>query len=182
MKLSPRDAPRYFERPEADRTGVLIYGPDAMRVALKRQQVIAALVGPQGEEEMRLTRIPASELRKDPARLQDAIKAQGFFPGPRVVFVEDANDIAAPVITATLPSKSSMLPMSAVVSTLEKSRGLERIHVSPWFGADAEKRLEVIAENHEGIQRLQTIPGVGPRTAEVIVTALDDVTRFNNAR
>jgi DNA uptake protein ComE-like DNA-binding protein len=37
--------------------------------------------------------------------------------------------------------------------------------------ADAEKRLELIAENHEGIQRLQTIPGVGPRTAEVIVTA-----------
>lgn len=48
--------------------------------------------------------------------------------------------------------------------------------------ATAEKRLEVIAENNEGIQRLQTIPGVGPRTAEVIVTALDDVNRFKNAR
>jgi transposase len=48
--------------------------------------------------------------------------------------------------------------------------------------ADAEKRLEVIAADHEGIQRLQTIPGVGPRTAEVIVTALDDVHRFKNAR
>ena len=48
--------------------------------------------------------------------------------------------------------------------------------------ADAEKRLEVIAEDHEDIQRLQTIPGVGPRTAEVIVTALDDVHRFKNAR
>ena len=48
--------------------------------------------------------------------------------------------------------------------------------------ADAEKRLGVIAANHKGIQRLQTIPGVGPRTAEVIVTALDDVHRFKNAR
>ena len=48
--------------------------------------------------------------------------------------------------------------------------------------ADAEKRLEAIAENHQDIKRLQTIPGVGPRTAEVIVTALDDVTRFKNAR
>jgi transposase len=48
--------------------------------------------------------------------------------------------------------------------------------------ADAEKRLEEIAENHEDIQRLRTIPGVGPRTAEVIVTALDDVHRFKNAR
>ena len=48
--------------------------------------------------------------------------------------------------------------------------------------AAAEKCLEVIAENNEGIQRLRTIPGVGPRTAEVIVTGLDDVNRFKNAR
>jgi len=102
MKLSPRDAPRYFERPEPERTGLLIYGADAMRVALKRQQLIVALVGPQGEEEMRLTRLPAGELRKDPARLQDAMKAQGFFPGPRVAFVEDANDTLAAVITDAL--------------------------------------------------------------------------------
>jgi len=48
--------------------------------------------------------------------------------------------------------------------------------------ADVEKRLELIAADHEGIQRLQTIPGVGPRTVEVIVTALNDVSRFKNAR
>ena len=71
MKLSPRDAPAYFARPDPDKTGLLIYGTDAMRVALKRQEVIAALIGPQGEEEMRLTRIQAGELRKDPAMLLD---------------------------------------------------------------------------------------------------------------
>ena len=37
-----------------------------MRVALKRQEMIAALVGPQGEEEMRLTRLQGADLRKDP--------------------------------------------------------------------------------------------------------------------
>lgn len=102
MKLSARDASRYFSNPDPKRTGILIYGPDAMRVALKRQDVIAALIGPQGEEEMRLTRIPAADLRKDPALLGDAIKAVSFFPGPRVAFVEDANDNAAPAILAAL--------------------------------------------------------------------------------
>lgn len=102
MKLSGRDASRYFSRPEADRTGLLIYGADAMRVALKRQEVIAALIGPQGEEEMRLTRIAATDLRSDPALLSDAIKSQGFFPGPRVAFVEEAGDTHAPTITAAL--------------------------------------------------------------------------------
>lgn len=101
MKLSPRDAPGYFARPEAARTGLLIYGADAMRIALRRAEVIAALVGPTGEEEMRVTRMPAGELRKDPARLNDAVKAASFFPGPRVAFVEDATEaLAAPILAA----------------------------------------------------------------------------------
>ena len=102
MKLSGREAARYFARPEAGRTGLLIYGADAMRVALKRQEVIASLIGPQGEEEMRLARMSGADLRSDPAQLLDAIKAQGFFPGPRVAFVEEAADSHAPAIQAAL--------------------------------------------------------------------------------
>ncbi len=102
MKLNARDASRYFAKPDPSRTGILIYGPDAMRIALKRQELIAALIGPQGEEEMRLTRIPGASLRKDPAQLVDALKAVSFFPGPRVAFVEDATDAAAPAILAAL--------------------------------------------------------------------------------
>jgi DNA polymerase-3 subunit delta len=102
MKLAGAAAARYFARPEPDRAGLLIYGADAMRVALKRQQVIAALIGPLGEAEMRLTRMAAADLRKDPAALDDAVKARGFFPGPRVVFVEDATDGSAPPIAASL--------------------------------------------------------------------------------
>lgn len=102
MKLAGRQANGYFAKPETNRSGLLIYGADAMRVALKRQQVIAALIGPEGEAEMRLTRIAAGELRKDPAMLNDAIKAQSFFPGPRVAFVEDAADGLTKIITAAL--------------------------------------------------------------------------------
>lgn len=102
MKLNARDARAFFSKPDATRTGLLIYGPDAMRVAMRRQEVIAALVGPQGEEEMRLTRIPASELRKDKALLMDAMTAQGFFPGQRVAFVEEANDTVFPSVEAAI--------------------------------------------------------------------------------
>ncbi len=102
MKLAPRDAPGYLRKPDPDSVGLLIYGADPMRVASARQQVIAALVGPEGEAEMRLTRIAAGELRKDAALLNDATKAQGFFPGPRVVLVEDATETAAPVIADAL--------------------------------------------------------------------------------
>ena len=73
-----------------------------MRVALKRQEVIAALIGPEGEAEMRLSRMSGADLRNDPAALMDAIKAQGFFPGPRVAFVEDATDGLAPCLTEAM--------------------------------------------------------------------------------
>ena len=102
MKLTGAQANGYFSKPDPSKAGLLIYGTDAMRVALKRQDVIAALVGPQGEEEMRLTRIPASELRKDKALLLDAVKAIGFFPGPRVAFVEDANSFVDDTIIDAL--------------------------------------------------------------------------------
>ncbi|WP_368185964.1 DNA polymerase III subunit delta [Aestuariibius sp. HNIBRBA575] len=102
MKLSTREASGYFRKPNPDSAGLLIFGSDPMRVADGRTRVISALIGPQGEEEMRLTRIPAADLRKDLAMLNDAIKAQGFFPGPRVAFVEDATDTLAPTIIAGL--------------------------------------------------------------------------------
>ncbi|PTQ70182.1 DNA polymerase III subunit delta [Celeribacter persicus] len=92
MKLAARDALSYFAKPDPGKAGVLLYGPDAMRIALRRQEVIEGLIGQQGEEEMRLTRIAGGELRKDKTLLLDAIKEQGFFPGPRVAFVEDATD------------------------------------------------------------------------------------------
>ena len=102
MKLSKDAALAYFAKPDADAAGLLIYGPDAMRIALKRQEVIKALLGPNGEEEMRLTRIAGAELRKDKAQLMDAIKAIGFFPGARVALVEEANEQLAAVIIDAL--------------------------------------------------------------------------------
>jgi DNA polymerase III subunit delta len=102
VKLSGQAAARYFARPEAGRAGLLIYGADAMRVAMKRAEVVAALGGPEADSEMRLQRLSAADLRKDPAALSDALRAQGFFPGPRVVHLEEATDGVAEVIGAAL--------------------------------------------------------------------------------
>ncbi len=102
MILKGIEASRYFASPDPSRAGLLIFGADGMRVALRRQEVVAALIGPQGPAEMRLTRLGASDLRKDAAALIDAARAIGFFPGPRVVLVEDATDTLAEVIATAL--------------------------------------------------------------------------------
>jgi DNA polymerase-3 subunit delta len=102
MKLSGAEAMRYLARPDPGRAGLLIFGADGMRVADKRIAAVAALIGPAGEAEMRLTRLAAADLRKDPARAIDSLTEVAFFPGPRVVLVEDATDTLTDVLTAAL--------------------------------------------------------------------------------
>lgn len=102
MILKGPEIGRYLARPDPARPGLLIYGQDAMRVALKRAEAILALAGPDAERDMRLTRIAGADLRKDPAALVDAVKAVGFFPGQRVVLVDDAPDAAAPAVAMAL--------------------------------------------------------------------------------
>lgn len=132
MKLGARDADGYFAKPDPDRTGLLIYGADAMRVALKRQQVIAALLGKTAEEEMRLTRMPGTDLRSDPAMLMDAVKAVGFFPGPRAVFVESATDTATPAIQSAVqdwqPGDAQIIVTAAQLKASSKLRKLFEGH------------------------------------------------------
>lgn len=102
MLLRGAEANRYLAKPDPARAGLLIFGTDPMRVAMKRQEAVAALIGPQGEAEMRLTRISGAELRKDASRLVDGICEVGFFPGPRVCLVEEATDGLSETIAAAL--------------------------------------------------------------------------------
>ncbi len=153
MKLSPRDAPRYFARPDPNAAGLLIHGTDTMRIALRRQEVIAALVGPQGETEMRLTRIAAGDLRRDPARLLDAVKAQGFFPGPRVAFVEEAGDGLADTIATALgewrPGDAQIVVTAGSLNARSKLRKLFEGHGSAYAAGVYDEpmgRTEIEAE------------------------------------
>ncbi len=45
-----------------------------------------------------------------------------------------------------------------------------------------ETKLATLAKRDDRVQRLQTIPGVGPRLAEVVVATIDDPKRFKNAK
>jgi DNA polymerase-3 subunit delta len=153
VKLSGREAAGYFARPDREKAGLLIYGADAMRVALRRQEAIAALLGPAGEEEMRLTRLPAAELRRDPAALGDAVKATGFFPGFRVVFVEEAGDGLAPILAAALedwaPGDAQIVVTAGALAARSALRKLfegDARCVAVGLYADPPSRAEIEAE------------------------------------
>jgi DNA polymerase-3 subunit delta len=128
VKLGPREAPGYFARPDPRRAGLLIYGSDAMRVALRRQEVVAALTGPQAEAEMRITRIAAADLRRDPALLLDAVKSVSFFPGPRAAVLEDAGDGLAGAVGAALDDwREGDATLVITAGSLGKSSALRKL-------------------------------------------------------
>ena len=128
MNLKGAEIARYLARPDPSRPALLIYGQDAMRVSLKRAEAVAALTGANAEEEMRLNRLAGGGLKKDPASLMDAIKEVGFFPGPRVVLVEDTPDSAADAIAAALQEwRSGDAVIVVPAGGLAKSSALRKL-------------------------------------------------------
>ena len=128
MKLAGAAADRAIARPDPACPALLIYGADAMRVALKRADAATAIAGANAGDEMRLTRIAAADLRKDPAQLGDAIKAMGFFPGPRVVVLDDAGDGHAEVVAAVLADwTQNDARLVVTAGALTKSSALRKV-------------------------------------------------------
>jgi len=102
MKIAPRDAAGWARKPGADSPGALISGEDPLRAADLRRTAALAIAGESADAEMRITRIAAADLRKDAARLGDSLRSAGFFPGPRLVLLDDATDGLAPAIADAL--------------------------------------------------------------------------------
>lgn len=153
MKLSTRDAQAFIASPDPERAGILIYGANAMRVALKRQDLLTALLGEAAEEEMRLTRMTGAELRKEPATLLDAVKAVGFFPGQRAVLVEEATDGLTDTFSAALhdwrPGDAMVVATAGSLAARSKLRKLFEGHPNAYSAAiydDPPGRAEIEAE------------------------------------
>ncbi len=102
MKITSRDASSFLKSPKPGTALILLFGPDAMRSSLIRQDFLKRHLGDTADEEMRLTRMTGAELRSEPAALQDAVKAIGFFPGARGVLIDGATDNLAPIFKDAL--------------------------------------------------------------------------------
>jgi DNA polymerase-3 subunit delta len=153
VKLQPRDALGVLGKPDPKRPGILIFGADAERVAVRRRTFLENLLGPNAEAEMRLTRLAGGDLRRDPAALQDAMRAAGFFPGPRAVYVEDASewlsDTFAEALKAFAPGDAVIVAAAGGLKATSKLRKAFEGHASAYaLGVydDPPSRAEVSAE------------------------------------
>jgi len=103
VKLSGHEARRFCAAPAPGCIGALLTGADAGLVAARRRELIAAIM--RGEiDDLRLTRLEATEARRDPAIVDEALRARGFFPGRRVVLIENGTDGLASGLEKALPA------------------------------------------------------------------------------
>ena len=132
MELKGPSRDRFLADPDPETAGALIYGADAVRVADARKALIGALTGPEAEAEMRLSRMNAAEAKADPAALLDALKAVGFFPGPRAVVVDGATEPqAAPVLAALdgwAPGDAALVVTAGALKKTSKLRKAFEAH------------------------------------------------------
>lgn len=178
MKLNARDARAFLARPDPRRAGALIHGADPMRVALKRADMLAALLGPGAEEEMRLERVDPADIRRSPALVTDAAKAVGFFPGPRAVLVEEAGDGVVPAMEAALAAWAEGDAMVVVTagglparSKLRKLFEGAKTAVSIAVYDDPPSREEIEAELARA--GLRDVPPAAMADLEALARALD---------
>jgi len=125
MKISSAKAAGFCARPAGDLLGILIHGPDAALSARLRRAAVAAVS--EGED-LRVAALDPAAVQKDPAQLHDALRARGFFPGRRVVVVEDAKDgLAKPARAALedLTPEDALLVITA--GQLTGSSGLRKL-------------------------------------------------------
>jgi len=160
MKLGGREAIRFFANPDKGCPALLIYGADSMRVALRRQQVITALAGENAAEEMRLMRVNGSDIRKDPAQITDGLKAQGFFPGPRVLFIDEAKDAATEALTTALsewkPGDATLVVTAGQLAKRSSLRKLFEGHARAYAAA-----IYQDPPSREEIESLLSKAGIG---------------------
>jgi len=123
VKLSGRDARRMIDAPAAGISGFLLHGQDNSAVAMRRERLVAGLLG-DSPDDMQLTKLDAAIARRDPASLSDALRAMSFFGGRQVVLLIDATDGLAALVAEALENSSpedAVLVVSAGALTARSS-------------------------------------------------------------
>lgn len=118
MKLRAADLKRRLAAARSRPKAVLLHGEDAALAAQLRETAIVTVAGPEAEAEMRVTRLTGAQCRSDPAALDSALRARGFFAGDSVVVVTEATDSLAAPLTAAARAAAGPEALLVVVAGL----------------------------------------------------------------
>lgn len=125
MKLSGARIDAFLKKPDPSVRAVLIYGPDAGLVS-ERAKLLQKSILPENDP-FRLSELPASVLKDDPARLADEAAALSLTGGRRVVRIYGAGDGGAEVFRSFLKNLLGDSLVIVEAGELSKSSSLRRL-------------------------------------------------------
>ncbi len=101
MKLAAAAARRFLDKPDAQVRGALLYGPNRALVAEAAAQLARHALG-GSDDPFAITKLNDDDLRKDKARVSDALSAQSLLGGPTLVWARIENESGAEAILFAL--------------------------------------------------------------------------------
>ncbi len=101
MKITAAKADAFAKAPDPKLWAVLVYGPDR-GLARERAKALLTGYGVAQDDPFALASLDESEIKGDPARLEDELRALSFGGGDRAVRLAITGDAAATALTAVL--------------------------------------------------------------------------------
>ncbi len=101
MKISSARVQRFLDAPDKDTQAVLLYGPNESLVHEAAQRLTRWAIG-KSEDPYAVTKLGEDDMKKDVARLGDALAAQSLLGGPTVVWARISGKSADPSIESAL--------------------------------------------------------------------------------
>jgi len=101
MKITGAGVRRFLDKPDKNVRAVLLYGPNESFVHEAAQRLAAWAVG-KSDDPYAVTKLSEDEIKKDSARLADALAAQSLLGGPTVVWARISGKSADESVVAAL--------------------------------------------------------------------------------
>ncbi len=101
MKIATASIRRFLEKPDKGVRAVLLHGPNESFVHEAAQRLAAWALG-KSDDPYAITKLTDDEIKRDAARLVDALSAQSLLGGPTIVWARIAGKAADPSILDAL--------------------------------------------------------------------------------
>ncbi|MGE0597415.1 MAG: DNA polymerase III subunit delta [Hyphomonadaceae bacterium] len=115
MKLSGAALRRYLDAPDKATRAVLFYGPNQSFVHEAAQRVARAALGKDADDPYAITKLGEDEIKRDGARLADALAAQSLLGGATLVWARVEGKSADGALLAALKAIEAGQPSAFLV-------------------------------------------------------------------
>jgi DNA polymerase-3 subunit delta len=114
VKITGAAVRRFLEAPDKNLRAVLLYGPNESFVHEAAERLVALALG-KSDDPYAVAKLGEDELRKDGARLADALAAQSLLGGPTIVVARIGGKAADGALLASLEAIESGAPSGTLI-------------------------------------------------------------------